>query len=95
MFGYDVRQAYATASGVLYNTRTRVQQVSFVGNGTAGTITLYDNPSAGSGNILFQWAFGTADTQTVVILIPGDGILALTGVYATITNVSALSVMYG
>ena len=91
---YDIKSAYATAVGSLYAGRTRLKQVVFLGNGTAGTFTLYDNASAASGNILFQFKFSTA-VQPFQILLPGEGILAANGIYADFTNLSAISICYG
>jgi len=92
---YDVNSAYTTAAtGSLYVGRSRLKQVVFLGNGTAGTFTLYDNASAASGNILFQFKFSTA-VQPFQILIPGEGILAQNGIYLSSTNLSAISICYG
>lgn len=91
---YDVKAAYSTTVGVLYAGRTRLKQVVFIGNGTAGTFTLYDNASAASGNILFQFKFSTA-VQPFQVLLPGEGILAVNGIYVDFTNLSAISICYG
>ena len=92
---YDVKSAYTTsATAALVTGRTRLKQILFIGNGTGGTFTLYDNDSAASGNILFQFKFSTA-VQPFQVLIPGEGILAQNGIYLSSTNLSALSICYG
>lgn len=92
---YDVQAAYiAGNTGSLVSGRTRLKQVVFLGTGTAGTLILYDNASAASGNILFQFKFSTA-VQPFQVLIPGEGILAQNGVYLSGTNLSAVSICYG
>lgn len=91
---YDVKSSYRTTSGSMVVGRTRLKQIMYIGNGTAGTITIYDNDSAASGNILWQFISGTA-VQPFQVLIPGEGILATNGIYAAITNQNAISVIYG
>jgi hypothetical protein len=91
---YDVKSAYRTTVGSMVTGRTRLKQIVFLGNGTAGTFTIYDNASAASGNILFQFKFSTA-VQPFQILLPGEGILANNGIYADFTNLSAISICYG
>ena len=90
---YDVKSAYATASGVLVDGRTRLKQIMYIGNGTPGTIIIY-NASAASGEILWRFISGTA-VQQFQVLIPGEGILARNGIYVTITNQNAISIIYG
>ena len=92
---YDVKSAYVSGNtGVLVAGRTRLKQILFIGTGTAGTIKLYDNDSAASGDILFEFKFSTA-VQPFQVLIPGEGILAQNGVYLSGTNLSAASICYG
>ena len=92
---YDVQSAYTTSNtAALVTGRSRLKQIIFIGSGTAGTFALYDNASAASGNILFQFKFSTA-VQPFQILIPGEGILAQNGIYLSGTNLSALSICYG
>lgn len=91
---YDVKSVYATASGVLVAGRTRLKQIMYIGNGTAGTIIIYDNDTAASGDILWRFISGTA-VQPFQVLIPGEGILAKNGLYVTITNQNAVSILHG
>lgn len=92
---YDVQAAYtASNTGALVTGRARLKQIVFIGTGTAGTITFYDNASAASGNILWQFKFATA-VQPFQVLLPGEGILAQNGIYLSGTNLSAVSICYG
>lgn len=91
---YDVKSAYAgTLPAQLYTGRTRLKQVVFLGNGTAGTITLYDGTD-NTGAILWQGKTSTA-VQPFQVLIPGEGILCNNGVYAVGTNLSFVNICYG
>jgi len=62
------------------------------GTVTPGTACRYVNSGA-------RWlvSFGTVTSQTtpVAILIPGEGILAAQGIYASISNTSFVTVFYG
>ena len=73
---YDVKSAHTNTSAVLVAARCRLKQITFNSNGTAGTIILYDNASAASGNILWQFDFG-ANVISVPVLLPGEGICLL------------------
>ena len=91
---YDVKSAYAgTLPAQLYTGRTRLKQVVFLGNGTAGTITLYDGTD-NTGPIVWQGKTSTA-VQPFQVLIPGEGILCNNGVYVAGTNLSFVNVIYG
>jgi hypothetical protein len=62
------------------------------GNVSGGTACLYVNNGA-------RWltSFGTATSVTtpVHVLVPGEGILAATGVYVSMTNTTYVTVFYG
>jgi hypothetical protein len=62
------------------------------GTVTPGTACRYVNSGA-------RWlvSFGTAQSVTtpVAVLVPGEGILAAQGIYASITNTSFVTVFYG
>ena len=91
---YDVKSAYtATFPAQMYTGRTRLTQFTFLPNGTAGTITIYDGKST-SDPIIWQFKTGTG-VQPFQVLVPGEGYLAQTGIYVAATNISALSISYG
>jgi hypothetical protein len=62
------------------------------GTVTPGTACRYVNSGA-------RWlvSFGTAQSVTtpVAVLVPGEGILAAQGIYASISNTSFVTVFYG
>ena len=91
---YDVKSAYsASFPAQLYTGRTRLKQFTFLGNGTAGTIVIYDGTST-SDPILWQFKFSTA-VQPFQVLLPGEGILVNNGIYVVGATLSAISVTYG
>mgnify|MGYP003339757282 FL=1 len=93
MMQTDVLNVNITATGQLFTGRARIKQILFVGNATAGSITIYDN-TAGSGRVLWGITFHTSNVP-VSIDIPGEGILAYNGAYAVLSNVVGLGVCYG
>ena len=93
MMQTDVLNASVTSSGIVFTGRQRIRQICFVGNSTAGSITIYDN-NINSGRVVWSIAFHTSNVP-VSIDIPGEGILCYNGAYASLSNVVGLSVCYG
>jgi hypothetical protein len=94
MMQTDVSSAYLTSSGVVYANRTRVRQLTIIPNGTAGSVILYDNATTNSGNVLWRVTTGT-NTAPIVVQIPAEGFLATNGVYAALSNMTSVTVVYG
>ena len=93
MAGNDVLSAHTHTSAALINRRCRLRGV--VVNTTAGTsgdVIFYDNASAGSGTVLLE--VDEKAVSTVDIIIPGDGILAKNGVYASLPSNVSVTVFY-
>ena len=91
---YDVKSAYTAADAALVTARTRLKGM-YVVVGTAGTlpVTVYDNASTGSGTVVFKIGTTAAGAHTVVI--PGEGILALNGLYVDTGDADSVTVIYG
>jgi hypothetical protein len=89
----DVKSNHLTASGTVFNDRTRLKSISYRGSGTDGYVKLRDGGS--SGPILCELDVGTSDTFTIYVLIPGEGVLFQTSLYADLSNVNAVTVFYG
>ena len=89
----DVKSNHLTASGTVFNGRTRLKSISYRGNGTDGYVRLRDGGS--SGPILCELDVGTSDTFTIYVLLPGEGVLFQTSLYADISSVNAVTVFYG
>ena len=89
----DVKSNHLTASGTVFNGRTRLKSISYRGNGTDGYVRLRDGGS--SGPILCELDVGTSDTFTIYVLLPGEGVLFQTSLYADLSNVLAATVFYG
>ncbi|MEY4719533.1 MAG: hypothetical protein RL563_2151 [Pseudomonadota bacterium] len=88
----DVKNVHANASGLLVSGRVRVKGLVITSTGAgAGTVQLKDGGSGGTVTIEVD-APSTAAFHNV--LIPGEGVLFETDVYATLTN-AYVSVFYG
>ena len=92
---YDVKAANANASAQLVTSRTRLKNLIFVGNGSAGSVTLYDTAAnSATGNVLWQTKTSTG-VQPFQLIVPGEGILAQNGIYASLANINTITICYG
>jgi hypothetical protein len=89
---YDVKNVHANSTGSLVAYRTRVKCIVITSTGAgAGTVLLKDGGSGGT-TLIEVDVPATAAFHNV--LIPGEGVLFDTNVYATLTN-CYVSVFYG
>jgi hypothetical protein len=95
MMQTDVRAAHTTNSGAIYDGRTRVKAIICLGASTAGDVVLYDNASAASGDELIRFAVPGNANNVVEINLPGEGIVAKIGVYASVPSGYSITVIYG
>jgi len=94
MMQYDVKAAYTAADAdmVTYPVRNKGAYIT-VGTGGATTVAIYDNSSAASGTVLLRVGVTASGAHTIVI--PGEGIKALNGVYCDTGNADAVTIFYG
>jgi hypothetical protein len=95
MMQTDVRAAHTTNSGAIYDGRTRVKAIICLGASTAGDVVLYDNASAASGAELIRFAVPNNSNNVIEINLPGEGIVAKIGVYASVPSGYSVTVIYG
>ena len=85
---------FKTQSGAVLGG-CRIKAIYGTSAAAAGTVVLYDGSSS-AGNPIGTISTPTAaNAGTYYILMPGEGILVRTGVYATITNVDSVMLIYG
>jgi hypothetical protein len=91
---YDVKSAYTAVDAALVTSRTRLKGMYIVVS-TAGSnpVTVYDNSSAGSGAVVIRAGASVAGAHTVVI--PGEGILAMNGLYVDTGSADSVTLIYG
>jgi hypothetical protein len=87
----DVKAKSLTSSGSIYGDRTRVKGIIISPGSSAGSVDLKDGGSSGTTVISITTV---ANGETFNALIPGEGVLFSTDVYATLTNAS-VTVFYG
>lgn len=75
--------------------RCRIKAIYGTSGAAAGTVVMYDGAST-AGTALMTISTPTAANQgTFWLLMPGEGVLATTGVYADLTNVDSVMIIYG
>ena len=85
---------FKTQSGAVLGP-CRIKAIYGTSAALAGTLVLYDGTD-NTGKPIGTISTPTAANQgTYYILIPGEGIVVRTGVYAAITNVDSAMLIYG
>lgn len=75
--------------------RCRIKAIYGTSGAAAGTVVIYDGSST-AGRCMMTISTPTAATQgTFWLLMPGEGVLARNGLYADLTNVDSVMVIYG
>jgi len=95
MMQTDIRSAHTTGNGIIYAGRTRVKSLICLGASTAGDVVLYDNATEGTGTELIRIAVPGNSNNVVDIILPGEGILAQNGIFATTPAGYNVTVCYG
>lgn len=87
----DVMAGDASATGTIYAARTRVRGLLVSPTSSAGSIVLKDGGSSGATIMTIPT---TANGEPFSVVIPANGVLFETDVYATVSNATAI-VYYG
>ena len=97
MMQTDVKSAHLSAAGSYYVGRTRLRGIVISPKAsTAATFEIRDGSS--SGVVLYTMDIASLGTpNTSYVLIPGEGILAATGLYLTLSvgSVTGVTIFYG
>lgn len=93
----DVKSAHLSAAGSYYAGRTRLKGI--VVNPKASTAATFEiRDGSASGNVLYTMDIASLGTpNTFYVLVPGEGILASTGLYLTLSvgSVTGITIFYG
>lgn len=84
----DVKPTTLTASGVVFEGRARVKGMLVTPSASVGSVAIAD----GSTNVFTVYT--VANGETFNVIIPGEGVLCTSNVYATLTNANC-TVFYG
>ena len=92
---YDVKSSHVNASGSIYAGRARVKGFSICATAnSAGTLLLKDGGSGGTTLIEVDIP-SNSNPNSFYTLVPGEGVLFSTNVYATLTGIASVTVYYG
>jgi hypothetical protein len=87
---YDVKSAEKTSSASVFAGPARVKALT-ISYASGGTVAIKDGGSGGT----TVWSFtAPAAAGSVHVILPGEGILCSTSVYATLSS-ATVTVMYG
>jgi hypothetical protein len=93
----DVKSAHLSAAGSYYAGRTRLKGIVISPKAsTAATFEIRDGSSTGA--ILYTMDIASLGTpNTFSVFVPGEGILASTGLYLTFSvgSVTGITIFYG
>jgi hypothetical protein len=93
----DVKSAHLSAAGSYYVGRTRLKGIVVSPKAsTAATFEIRDGSS--TGNVLYTMDIASLGTpNTFYVQVPGEGVLASTGLYLTLSvgSVTGITVFYG
>jgi len=88
----DVQAATRTTTGELFGGRARVRALHYRSTATAGTVVLKDGGASGTTLLTVNSPAGVGSNDLV---IPDQGILFKEDVHVTLTNVDAVTIIYG
>ena len=91
MMQTDVKAVSLAASGTAFSGRTRVRGMVVEPGASAGSVILKDGGSSGTTVMTINTP---AAGQLTPVLIPAEGVLFTTDVYATLSN-AKVTVFYG
>ena len=91
MMQTDVKAKSLSVSGSVFGARTRVRGLVITPGASAGSVTLKDGGSGGTSIMVIDTV---AQGETFNVLVPGEGVLFSTNVYATLSN-ATVTVFYG
>lgn len=87
----DVNAKSLAASGSIFGNRTRVKGLTITPEASAGSVILKNGGASGT---TVMTIVTVANGETFNVLVPGEGVLFSTNVYATLSNAS-VTVFYG
>lgn len=91
----DVKSTHLNASGSIFASRARVKGFSICATAsTAGTMLLKDGGSGGTTRIEIDIP-SNSNPNSFYVLVPGEGVLFSTNIYATLTGIASVTVFYG
>jgi len=91
----DVKSTHLNSSGSVFAGRARIKGIALCATvSTAGTLILRDGGSGGT-NVVELDIPSNSNPNSFYMLIPGEGVLCATNIYASITGLASVTVFYG
>jgi len=91
----DVKSTHLNSSGSVFAGRARIKGIALCATAsTAGTLVLRDGGSGGT-NVVELDIPSNSNPNSFYMLIPGEGVLCATNIYASITGLASVTVFYG
>jgi len=91
----DVKSTHLNSSGSVFAGRARIKGIALCATAsTAGTLVLRDGGSGGA-NVVELDIPSNSNPNSFYLLIPGEGVLCATNIYASITGLASVTVFYG
>jgi len=91
----DVKSTHLNSSGSVFAGRARIKGIALCATAsTAGTLILRDGGSGGT-NVVELDIPSNSNPNSFYMLIPGEGVLCATNIYASITGLASVTVFYG
>ena len=92
---YDVKAKHLNASRSVFADRARVKGFSICATAsTPGTLLLKDGGSGGTTLIEVDIP-SNSNPNSFYTLVPGEGVLFYTNIYASLTGIASITVYYG
>ena len=95
MLQTDVKSTHLNASGSVFGGRARIKGIAICASASLlGTLILKDGGSGGTTAVEIDIP-SNSNPNSFYMLIPGEGVLCNTNIYATMTNLASVTVFYG
>ena len=93
----DVKSKTLSSTGAagVGGSRTRVKAIYYVAGASAGSVSFKDGGASGTELINIATPANTTGTGSMMVLIPGEGVLFQADPYLTLTNVTSTTFFYG
>jgi hypothetical protein len=95
MMQTDVKSTHLNSSGSIFAGRARIKGIAICASASLlGTLVLKDGGSGGKSVIELDIP-SNSNPNSFYMLIPGEGVLCETNIYATMTNLASVTIFYG
>ena len=88
----DVKVVKLTASGTIFAGPARIKSIYYVAAASAGSIQIKDGGSGGT--VVADYGTPGLATWVQEIEMQGDGVLCSQNAFATLTNVTSVTIQY-